>query len=59
MIAELGAEAAAGLHDHGGPLMQRLAEDVDRSLDALERGDWDALRAMLRRIEAGSPSGEP
>ncbi|MCB9177144.1 MAG: hypothetical protein H6648_08285 [Caldilineae bacterium] len=59
VIAELGAEAAAGLHDHGGPLMQRLAEDVDRSLDALERGDWDALRAMLRRIEAGSPSGEP
>ncbi len=47
VLAELGAETAAGLREHGGPLLQRMAEEVERSLDAIERGDWDALREGL------------
>jgi DNA repair exonuclease SbcCD ATPase subunit len=61
-IAQLGANASAGLKKHGGPALQPLADQIDTITAQLARGQVPQGKANLGKFEASlgqRPAGRP
>jgi hypothetical protein len=60
-IAQLGANASAGLNAHGGPQLQRLAGSINDITGQIARGQMPQARANVGNLEAslGTRSSRP
>jgi len=50
-IAQLGANAGAGLQAHGGPGLGQLGESVTSITESVARGDWTRAKGEARSFE--------
>jgi hypothetical protein len=55
-IAQLGANAQAGISQSGGPLLQGFSGNIDGITRNLSRGDWPTAQRELGGFEASLPS---
>jgi len=51
-IAQLGANAAAGLNAHGGPQLQKLSGSINQLTEQIARGQLAQVQASLGSLEA-------
>jgi len=55
-IAQLAANAKAGINQSGGPLLQNFGGNIDGITRNLSRGDWPTAQRDLGGFEASLPS---
>jgi outer membrane lipopolysaccharide assembly protein LptE/RlpB len=55
-IAQLAANAKAGINQSGGPVLKKFEGDIDGLTRNLSRGDWPSAQRNLGGFEASLPS---